>query len=258
MVGLPSRLRRQFSTALIAHRGFHNERRGIVENSASAFCAAIVKRFAIETDVRSAADGEPVIFHDERLDRLTGLRGDVSATSARLLGETRLRLTDDTILHLSQFLALVRGRVPIILEVKSGWPSDPRFLAKVARLASSYSGRICVMSFDPEVLGFFARAATNIPRGLGLSHPRHIANAGVAPVQAMRLLPSRAVSIARADFLAIDKAALHLPPLAALRKKTGLPIAVWTLTSPPEARAHLRHASAIIFEGFHPGHAWRM
>jgi glycerophosphoryl diester phosphodiesterase len=229
-----------------------------VENSRSAFCFAIDLRFAIETDVRSAAEGEPVIFHDERLDRLTGLSGAVSAASARVLGETRLRLTGDTIPHLSQFLVLVRGRVPVFLEVKSGWPSDPRFLTKVARLVGAYRGRICVMSFDPEVLRFFAHAAPYLPRGLGLSQPKHIGDAGVSPAQTVRLLPSRALSISRADFLAIDKTALHVPSLNALRKATGLPIAVWTVTSPPEARAHLRHAGAIIFEGFHPGHASRM
>ncbi len=55
----------------IAHRGLHDETKGIVENSASAVEAAITKGYAIEVDTQCSAHGIPIMFHDRTLDRLT-------------------------------------------------------------------------------------------------------------------------------------------------------------------------------------------
>ena len=55
----------------IAHRGLHDEAKGIVENSASAIEASIAKDYAVEVDLQCAAHGVPVVFHDRTLDRLT-------------------------------------------------------------------------------------------------------------------------------------------------------------------------------------------
>jgi len=62
----------------IAHRGLHSARKGIIENTGPAFEAAIAKGYGIECDVRAAADGLPVVFHDERLNRLVEGRGPVA------------------------------------------------------------------------------------------------------------------------------------------------------------------------------------
>jgi len=55
----------------IAHRGLHDEGKGIVENSASAIEAAIAKGYAVEVDLQCAKDDQPVVFHDATLERLT-------------------------------------------------------------------------------------------------------------------------------------------------------------------------------------------
>ena len=65
----------------IAHRGLHDRGRGIIENTASAFAAAIEGGYAIECDVQLSRDGIPMIFHDDELDRLTGVSGPVGARS---------------------------------------------------------------------------------------------------------------------------------------------------------------------------------
>src|SRR4051794_262252 len=54
----------------IAHRGLHERAIGIIENSASAFEAAIIGGFTIECDVQLSSDGVPVIFHDDDMTRL--------------------------------------------------------------------------------------------------------------------------------------------------------------------------------------------
>ena len=44
----------------IAHRGLHDRQAGVIENSRSAFDAAIAGRFAIECDLQLTSDGVPV------------------------------------------------------------------------------------------------------------------------------------------------------------------------------------------------------
>src|SRR5262245_34441773 len=55
----------------IAHRGLHDVRLGIVENTASAFAEAISGDYGIETDLQISADGEAMVHHDDSLGRLT-------------------------------------------------------------------------------------------------------------------------------------------------------------------------------------------
>lgn len=69
----------------ISHRGYAP---GGEENTLAAFQAAIDLGYDyLETDIRTTADGHAVIFHDDRLDRLTTGTGAVhSATLADLQG----------------------------------------------------------------------------------------------------------------------------------------------------------------------------
>jgi len=46
------------TTRPIAHRGLHNASAGVIENTASAFAAAIAAGYGIETDLQISADGE--------------------------------------------------------------------------------------------------------------------------------------------------------------------------------------------------------
>src|SRR4026208_2477294 len=55
----------------IAHRGLHDAQRGIIENTATAFAAAIACSYGIETDLQISADGEAMVHHDDALGRLT-------------------------------------------------------------------------------------------------------------------------------------------------------------------------------------------
>ena len=56
----------------IAHRGLHDIKKGIPENSMKAFEEAIKKGVAIELDVRLSKDGRVVVFHDKPLKRMCG------------------------------------------------------------------------------------------------------------------------------------------------------------------------------------------
>src|SRR3954454_12409043 len=100
-----------------AHRGLHGG--GRIENSRAAFAAAIAAGSGIELDVQASADGEAMVFHDADLARLADARGALAAWSAAELGRFRLNGSDETIPTLSEILALIAGRAPLLIEVKS-------------------------------------------------------------------------------------------------------------------------------------------
>ena len=63
---------------LYAHRGLHNNKEGIPENSMAAFRKAVDAGYGIELDVQMTKDGVPVIFHDYTLERMCGVEGRLS------------------------------------------------------------------------------------------------------------------------------------------------------------------------------------
>ena len=107
---------------LWAHRGSHGHS-GLVENTLPAFEQAIHEQACgIELDVHLSADGVPVVFHDDTLERLTrdALRAPVKGLSCHQL--TTLSLVNDaSIPTLADVLDLVAGRVPVNIEIKDGF-----------------------------------------------------------------------------------------------------------------------------------------
>ena len=74
-----SRLAERFTLSdyAYAHRGLWTAD-GLTENSLEALLAAAENGLGIEFDVRPAADGVPIIFHDPVLERMTGEAGAVA------------------------------------------------------------------------------------------------------------------------------------------------------------------------------------
>ena len=137
----------------IAHRGLHDAKRGVIENTAPAFDAALRHGYGIECDLRPAAGGLPVVFHDLTLNRLIDGRGAISGVAASDLKRLKYR---DGVTRISTFADLfdqVSGRVPLLVEIKSEWElPDLAFLGKIANHANAYNGPLALMSFDPGVM----------------------------------------------------------------------------------------------------------
>ena len=159
--------------ATFAHRGLHEgslHEGGVAENSPSAFRAAIARGLGIECDVQLTRDGGAAVFHDFTLERLTAQQGEVCARTLTEMQQITLKGSADKILSLGDMLALVGGRVPLLIEVKMtrAMPVAPLCEA-VAREVAGHP-HAAVMSFDPRVGAWFARHAPQIPRGLVMSN----------------------------------------------------------------------------------------
>jgi glycerophosphoryl diester phosphodiesterase len=107
---------------IIAHRGFSEN---YPENTLLAFQKAIdAGADGIETDLRLSLDNQPFVFHDDTLERITGLRKKPEALTLDELQTLDAgswfdpKYNDEKIPSLDELLQLCDGRATLILEVK--------------------------------------------------------------------------------------------------------------------------------------------
>lgn len=239
------------TTRPIAHRGLHDAAIGVIENTASAVTAAIEAGFGIEVDLQSSADGEAMVFHDATLDRLTTARGPLHDFTADALRQMALVATSDRMMRLGDLLALVNGRAPLVLELKSQWDGDVSLVTRTAAVLRDYTGEVAAMSFDPTLVAATARALPHIARGLVIRRQggAHAAKRGRRAGLATLILHGVR---ARPHFMAWRLQDVASMPALAARRMLGLPLLAWTVRSAEEHRLALRHADQVIFENFRP------
>jgi glycerophosphoryl diester phosphodiesterase len=221
-----------------AHRGLHG--RGVVENSQAAFRAAVAIRHGIELDVQAARDGEAMVFHDATLNRLTDATGDVSARTPAELARVKLKGTTESLVQLADVLKIVGGRVPVLVEVKTGDTRNTPLCLSVRRALEGYRGDVGVMSFNPLVVAWFRENAPRVVRGL------------VVTEEGKRNLKGgfeRWASMAKAkpDFLAYDVRDLPSKFATAARAR-GLAVLTWTVRNAEAERRAFAHADETIYE----------
>ena len=150
----------------IAHRGLHDMNKRVWENTLSAFRRAMDRNFAIECDVHLSSDRVPVIIHDDDLKRLTGEDGFVWQRTGAELQALKVGGTKDHVPLLSDLLELVRGKVPLVIEVKGIAGHDEGLVEAVGAQLQNYKGKAAVMSFDHWLIRDFERHLPDIPVGL--------------------------------------------------------------------------------------------
>ena len=209
------------------------------ENTLSAFDAAIEKGYAIECDVHLSADGVPVVFHDDSLRRLTGGEGFVHEKTAAELAQMKVGGTDDHVPTLAEMLARVRGRVPLVIELKGIHGKDEGLVAAVAHALASYSGEAAIMSFDHWLIRRFANEAPGIPGGL-TAHGRTPRD-----LEAHFSMLAHPIS-----FVSFGVEDLPNPFVSMVREKLLMPVITWTVRDDRAREATLAHADQMTFEGF--------
>src|SRR5262245_50990234 len=97
----------------VAHRGLHDAQNGIIENTPSAFKAAIAGGYGIECDLQITADGEAMVHHDDGLGRLTDGSGRLAAMTAAELKRVVFKDTVGRVMTIGELceLGVVIGRV---------------------------------------------------------------------------------------------------------------------------------------------------
>jgi glycerophosphoryl diester phosphodiesterase len=166
---LPGAENRKKPVQNVAHRGYSAI---APENTLPALAAAgPAGATLVEFDVRTTADGVPVVIHDRTVDRTTNGTGavweltidevralDAGSWFSPAYGGVRVPL-------LAEVLDLLAGS-RLLLEIK-----PPATLEQVKVILASVAdrgllGRTVVQSFDPEILRLVRDAVPDLPRGL--------------------------------------------------------------------------------------------
>ncbi len=249
MIPIPT----EFLTRPLAHRGYHDRSLGIPENSRAAFVAAIDAGYGIELDVRLSADGEAMVFHDASLERLTSVHGLVSERRRSELELIGLCGSGETIPALDDVLALVAGRVPVLVEMKrppSADVGDGGYLERaVARAVSSYDGPVAVMSFWPDAVDAFAMSAPDVPRGLTTCSFRPRDWPELQEEVLDRLRNISAYDRLGVTFISHRVTDLHRPRVAEL-KSCGAHVLCWTVRGKDQELEARGVAQNVTFEGY--------
>jgi glycerophosphoryl diester phosphodiesterase len=238
----------------IAHRGLHDRAAGVVENTPTAARAAVAKGFGVECDVQLTADGEAVVFHDFVLERLTDGAGAVVARKAADLAAIPMKGCADRIMTLADFLGVVGGRTPLIVEIKSGFDGDLRLTRRTLEILRAYDGPLGIKSFDPVVLIEAKRlAAGRIPCGivamLDYSYPDYVSIDAPGKRALANLLH---FAESRPDFVSWKVSDLPCAAPFLCRAGMGLPLMAWTVRTPEDRARAAAHADQMVFEGFVP------
>jgi glycerophosphoryl diester phosphodiesterase len=214
-----------------AHRGLHYGA-GFPENSLLAFAAALEFGSGIECDLRLTADDRILIFHDRDTWRMCSSHLFVGrSTHAEL---SRLRVGEGPIPTLESLLELVKGRVPLLLEVKVDhdiW----RWMPALKRALRDYRGRHGIMSFDPRVGRLLKSRFPKVRRGLVIKD-------SLSPLRRRM-----ALWLADPHFIAVERTALGKSWVA--RERSRRPVYSWTIKGPQQRAQAAVHADALIWEG---------
>jgi len=225
----------------IAHRGLHDLNHKCWENTLSAFDAAAKAGFAIECDVHLSADGVVLVFHDEELKRLTGEEGQIHQITAAEATALHIGGTEDHVPTLREALALIAGRVPIVIELKGIAGCDDGLVAAVASELKGYDGHAAIMSFDHHLVRRFPADAPGIPGGLTAE--------GVKTRDIEAHFSMLAHELA---FVSYNVHHLPNPFVSFVRERLKMPVITWTVRDEASKTQSDLFADQITFEGFNP------
>ena len=232
----------------IAHRALHNVE--LPENSLGAIENAIKKNYPIEIDLRMTDDGDVVVFHDEKLSRMTNKDGYVCNYNLSSLKETYLlkpngKSSEFTIPTFEEVLTLVNGQVPLLIEIKNSAKVGP-LESKVIDMLHSYEGEFAVQSFNPYSLEYFKKNAEEILRGQLSCFFCKSDLKGAIKRRALKKLKLNKIS--KPDFIAYRFSDLPNKYVT----KSELPVLAWTIRSNADLESVKEYCDNIIFEKFIP------
>ncbi|MBR1740255.1 MAG: glycerophosphodiester phosphodiesterase [Ruminococcus sp.] len=229
----------------IAHRGLHNQH--IPENSMTAFRRAAENGFAIELDVRLTKDGKVAVVHDKTLKRLCGMDKLVKDCTYEELSHMRLYGTEERIPLFKDVLAMIDGRVPLLIEIKDGAPLGV-LEKRTYHLLRQYKGKYAVQSFNPMSMMWFRFFAPEVERGLLISGH----NTGLRIEHLARRISCRPGSwrlLSDPHFISADLLGISDKFMEDI-KNCGRQLALWTVSAKEHYEKAFGLGDIVIFENF--------
>ncbi len=233
-----------------AHRGLHQNKNKIPENSMAAFCLAVRHDYGIEMDVQLSKDNIPVIFHDYSLKRVCKVNKKVRDLTFAELQELSLYQSGERIPSLQSVLDMVDGQVPLIIEFKVEL-RDISVCDIAAPMLDKYKGLYCIESFNPLVLLWYKKNRPHIMRGQLSSNL--IKDKEMGSVTLYFILQNLLLNfLTKPDFISYNYIHRYMLSFILCRRLYKVPAFAWTIKS-QEGLNESRHSfDFFIFDHFIP------
>lgn len=233
-------------TDYYAHRGFHDNHSEAPENSMAAFRKAVDAGYGIELDVQLTKDRIPVVFHDETLKRVCGIDGNVRDYAYEELQKFSLCGSKERIPLFKEFLEMVDGKVPLVVEIKIH-ENAAAVCSTVDALLKEYQGPYCIESFDPRALAWYKKNRPEVMRGQLSSCFRENGKESLTKILVHYMLLN---FLGRPDFIAYDHRHHTNLSRRICCNVFGALSVCWTIKSSEELKNAGKHFKKFIFEGF--------
>lgn len=220
----------------IAHRGLWNE--SFPENTLSAYKNAIDNGYPIEMDIQMSEDGKLFCFHDDNAKRMTGVDKDIRTLSSKEI--ENLTVGNEKIPTFEEFLDLVDGKVPLLIEIKQ--QINKGIEEKTVAALKDYKGEYVIQSFDPFVMLKIKKLAPNVIRGqLGCNNDKKGLKWRVVRNLSLNFL-------VKPDF--VHYCVNDLP--VKNNVTNDLPLICWTIRNEDDLNKAKKYAKNFVFEILRP------
>lgn len=234
-----------------AHRGLHDTKNGIPENSMAAFRLAAEAGYGIELDIHLTRDGRLAVIHDDSLLRTAGVDVKASELTAEELSRYTLEGTDEKIPFLEEVLPLFEGKAPIIVELKV--EKNAAALAEAAcALLDRFHTDYCIESFHPAAVLWLKKNRPDICRGQLSQNFLRDKGTGLGKAADFAMTHCLTSFLTRPDFIAYHHGHRNRLCLKLARRVWGVQEVSWTIRSPEAMAACEQDGCLSIFEGFRP------
>ena len=226
----------------IAHRGLF-DREKIPENSMLAFDKALEKGYSIEIDVNMTQDGYIVVFHDNSLKRMTGIKNDITTMTLSEIKKLKLLGTENKIPTFEDVLLQVSGKVPILIEVKPN-SKYKELMKKLINLLEKYNGKYSIQSFDPRIVYWLKKNTPHISRG-------QISSKNIREVKSriLKILLGKMVFniITKPNFISYQYLSIN-EKFYKKQKNKGREVIAWTLKNKEDYEKIRDNCDMVVFE----------
>ena len=230
-------------TKFLAHRGLHFGVK-IPENSLLAFKNAVEKNYGIELDITISKDNQIVVFHDDTLNRLCNVSGNIEEFDYSYLKSLKLYETNEFIPLFSEVLEIIDSKVEIFIEIKKH--KNIGILENILLiLLENYKGEYSICSFEKDILTWFKKNKSTTRRGLifeSLNKKFQKYNKLIFLYKYFKTKP---------DFISLDYR-LFNSDIYKFCKSKNLFISLWTIDSKEKYEKVNTEVNTLIFEKITP------
>ncbi|MDF2943933.1 MAG: hypothetical protein K0S01_2791 [Herbinix sp.] len=235
---------------LYAHRGLHKNNTEAPENSLRAFELAVASGYGIELDVQLTKDLVPVILHDYNLKRPCHVDIKVSEVNYEELQSYRLFTSQERIPTFKEALAIINGKVPVIIELKIPWKAD-KICNAVSQMLKDYKGVYCIESFNPFGLIWYKKHYPEIVRGqLATDFIKEKTDGSKFQYFILKHLLMNFQT--KPDFIAYHHVYKKGLSFTICRKLYQVKAIAWTIQSQEELENNRKYFDLFIFDNFIP------